>query len=132
MHRKVITFLLAALMSSTLVSGAFVVDVDYSGTWSGTILVPEEGKRIRSPLHASFKHDGETLTGTIGPSTKAMLAITRGRVETTKFGTTITFDMPGEGFTMHFELRPDGDLLRGAAKLDGEKLTAAVELQPVK
>jgi hypothetical protein len=132
MHRNVITFLLVALMSSTLVSGAFVVNVDYSGRWSGTILVPDEGKRIRSPLHASFKHDGETLTGTLGPSTNAMLAITKGRVETTRFGTIITFDMPGEGFAMHFELRPAGDSLRGVAKLDGETLTAAVELQLVK
>jgi hypothetical protein len=105
---------------------------DFSGTWTGTIAIPEQGKRVKNPLHAAFKQSGVELTGTIGPEAKAQLGISKGRVEATKFGTVVTFDMPGPGFVMHFELVPDGGALRGIARLDGEKATAPVELLLVK
>ena len=135
MSRKLLTFVLTAVLSSTMalaMQSASTGAQDLTGTWSGSIAIPDQGKHVKSPLHASFKQDGADLTGTLGPQPNAQLPIAKGRVETTKFGTVITFDMPGQGFVMHFELRPDGEWLRGLARLDGEKVPAPVELQSTK
>jgi hypothetical protein len=135
MPRKLLAFVLTVVLSSTValaMQSAFAGAQDVSGVWSGSIAIPEQGKRVKSPLHASFKQEGADLTGTLGPQPNAQLPITKGRVESTKFGTVITFDMPGQGFVMHFELRPDGEWLRGLARLDGEKAPAPVELQSTK
>ena len=133
MTRRVLAVVLTVVMSvSALASQSAPVGPDLTGSWSGTIAIPEKGRRVKNPLHAAFKHAGAELTGTIGPEANAQLGISKGRVETTKFGTVVTFDLPGAGFVMHFELVPDGTALRGVAKLDGERTTAPVELQLVK
>lgn len=133
MTRRVLVTVLTVVMSATaLAMQKAPVPADLTGSWTGTIAIPEKGKRVTNPLHAAFKQAGEELTGTIGPEANAQLSIAKGRVETTKFGTVVTFDMPGAGFVMHFELRPDGSALRGVARLDGEKATAPVELVTVK
>ena len=133
MTRRVLVVVLTVVMSVA----AFAMQnapagPDFTGAWSGTIAIPEKGRRVKNPLHAAFKQTGATLTGTIGPEANGQLAISKGRVETTKFGTVVTFDLPGAGFVMHFELVPDGTALRGVAKLDGERATAPVELLLVK
>lgn len=133
MTRKVLVTVFAVVMSTAaLAMQSTSAAPDVSGSWAGSIAIPEKGKRVKNPLHAAFKQAGDQLTGTIGPSANAQLGISKGRVETTKFGTVVTFDMPGAGFVMHFELRPDGSALRGVARLDGEKATAPVELLVVK
>jgi hypothetical protein len=133
MTRRILVLVLTVVMSATVLAmqGA-PAGPDFTGTWAGTIAIPEKGKRVKNPLHAAFKQSGDELTGTIGPEAKAQLGISKGRVETTKFGTVVTFDMAGAGFVMHFELVPDGTALRGVARLDGEKATAPVELVLVK
>jgi hypothetical protein len=131
MTRRVLVGVLTVVMSAAALAMQSA-GPDVTGSWAGTIAIPEKGRRVKNPLHAAFKQAGDQLTGTIGPEAGAQLGISRGRVETTKFGTVVTFDMPGAGFVMHFELRPDGSALRGVAKLDGEKATAPVELQIVK
>jgi hypothetical protein len=133
MTRRVLVAVLTVVMSAAaLAMQGAPAGRDLTGSWAGTIAIPEKGKRVKNPLHAAFKQVGDQLTGTIGPEASAQLGISKGRVETTKFGTVVTFDMPGAGFVMHFELVPDGSALRGVAKLDGEKATAPVELQIVK
>jgi hypothetical protein len=133
MTRRVLVAVLTVVMSAAaLAMQAAPPGPDFTGAWAGTIAIPEKGRRVKNPLHAAFKQAGDELTGTIGPEANAQLGISKGRVETTKFGTVVTFDMPGAGFVMHFELVPDGTTLRGVARLDGEKTTAPVELQIVK
>ena len=133
MTRRVLVAVLTVVMSAAaLAMQGAPAGPDFTGSWAGTIAIPEKGKRVKNPLHAAFKQAGDQLTGTIGPEASAQLGISKGRVETTKFGTVVTFDMAGAGFVMHFELVPDGSALRGVAKLDGEKATAPVELQMVK
>jgi len=133
MTRRVLVAVLTVVMSAAaLAMQGAPAGPDLTGSWTGTIAIPEKGKRVKNPLHAAFKQAGDQLTGTIGPEASAQLGISKGRVETTKFGTVVTFDMAGAGFVMHFELVPDGSALRGVAKLDGEKATAPVELQMVK
>jgi hypothetical protein len=132
MTRRVLVAVLTVVMSAAALAMQAPAGPDLTGSWAGTIAIPEKGQRVKNPLHAAFSQAGDQLTGTIGPAANAQLGISKGRVETTKFGTVVTFDMPGAGFVMHFELRPDGSALRGVAKLDGEKATAPVELQIVK
>ena len=133
MTRRVLVTVLTVVMSAAVVAMQKAPAApDLTGSWAGTIAIPEKGKRVKNPLHAAFTQAGDQLTGTIGPEANAQLGIAKGRVETTKFGTVVTFDMPAAGFVMHFELRPDGTALRGVARLDGEKATAPVELLAVK
>ena len=133
MTRRVLVAVLTVVMSAAaLAMQSGPAGPDLTGSWVGTIAIPEKGTRVKNPLHAAFKQSGAELTGTIGPEEKAQLGISKGRVETTKFGTVVTFDMAGAGFVMHFELRPNGSALRGVARLDGEKATAPVELQIIK
>jgi len=133
MTRRVLVAVLTVVMSTAALAGQRTPAApDLTGSWTGTIAIPDKGRRVKNPLHAAFKQAGDELTGTIGPEANAQLGISKGRIERTKFGTVVTFDMPGAGFVMHFELRPDGSALRGVAKLDGEKATAPVELLIVK
>lgn len=131
MYRKVVAPVLAVLIASTVALTALVPDADYSGKYAGTITIPS-GKREKSAFHASFTQQGAELTGTVGGSPDQQVAFSKGRVESTKFGTLITFDIPVQNVFMHFELRPFQNTLRGVAKLDGERATAPVELQLVK
>src|SRR5262245_58954401 len=102
---------------------------DLSGTWSGTIAIPEEGKREKSPLFATFKQVGSNLTGSVGPRADAQVSISKGQVESTKFGTSTTFELVGPSFVMRFDLKLGDGMLRGLARLDSEKATAPVELK---
>ena len=107
--------------------------LDFTGTWLGTIAIPEKGKRGKpSELRVMLKHDGKLLTGTIGPTPTGPVAISNGRVQATQYGTALYFDLKAPQFTMQFQLRPDdGPILRGLARLDGIDGTAPVELRLV-
>lgn len=130
MARKLAALAFIALVSSTPGLATQSAAPDFTGTWTGTIRIPEKGKPAdTTPLYAVFTHVGSELTGTIGPEPDGQLPISRGQVEATKFGTVITFNMAGPSFMMRFELRPAGGVLRGLARLDGEKAVAPVELQ---
>jgi len=130
MARKLAALAFIALVSSAPGLATQSAPPDLTGTWTGTIRIPEKGKRgNETPLYASFTQVGTELTGSIGPEPDARLPISRGRVEATKFGTVITFNMAGPSFMMRFELRAADGVLRGLARLDSEKATAPVELQ---
>jgi hypothetical protein len=131
MARKLIaTVIAAAVMSTVVLARASSNAPNLTGTWTGTIAVPENGRRgDKEPFQASFKQDGVELTGTVGPDADKQMAISKGRVESTKFGTLVTFDLVGPSFSLHFELVPSAGVLRGVARLDRDKSTAAVELQ---
>ena len=132
MARNASALLVAVLIACTVGSASARDLPNLSGAWSGTISIPEKGKLEKSPLHATLKHSGSALSGTVGSSIKSQIDITKGEVESTQFGTSITFDLPGTGSVMHFELRLANNVLRGFARLDGEKAKAPVELQFVK
>ena len=102
---------------------------DLSGGWSGTISIPQDGKREKSPLFATFRQVGSSLTGTVGPCVDAQVSISKGQVESTKFGTSTTFELVGPSFVMRFDLKLGDGLLRGVARLDNEKATAPIELK---
>ena len=129
MARKAVAFALALLTASAILTARGSTAPDVTGKWTGTIAIPGDTKRQKSLLFASFKQNGVELTGAIGPTAEAQLPISKGEIETTKYGTVIRFQMAGPSFVMRFELIPAGEVLRGVARLDGEKATAPVELQ---
>ena len=130
MPRALIALVLAvALMPAVKAARKPVVAADLSGTWSGSIAIPKDGKKEKNPLHAVLKQDGALLSGTVGPSPDAQVTISHGRVENTKFGTSTIFELAGKGFVMRFELRLEEGVLKGVARIDGEKATAPVELR---
>jgi hypothetical protein len=131
MARKLIATVIAAAVMSTVVLARTSYDApNLTGSWTGTIAVPENGKRgDKEPFQATFKQDGVELTGTVGPDADSQLAISKGRVESTKFGTLVTFDLIGPSYALHFELVPARGVMRGVARMDRDKSTAAVELQ---
>jgi hypothetical protein len=104
---------------------------DLSGSWVGLIVIPEKNKRTPSLLYAVLNQSGPTLTGTAGSSARSQTAFTNGRIESTKFGTTIAFNLPGPNSVMEFQLRPAEGMLRGVARLPGATATLAVELHRV-
>ena len=132
MRRYSLAFVLAVLVASTTGAARPTDPSTLTGVWTGTISIPDRGKFEKAALHATFKHDGPKLTGTVGLNSKAQFDISKGLVEATKFGVSTTFDMPATGFVMHFELRLADNVLRGVARLDNEKAVAPVELQLVK
>jgi len=103
---------------------------DLTGPWIGMIVVPEKDKRTPNALQVVLKQTGGTLTGTAG-SSKMQTALTNGRVESTKFGTSLSFNLPGPNSSMEFQLRLDQGVLRGAARLPNVTAAASVELHRV-
>lgn len=102
--------------------------VDLSGSWVGMIAIPEKDKRIPGQLLAVLKHTNGALAGTAGPNTAKQVSLTKTRVEATRFGTTLVFNLPGPNFEMEFQLREAGGMLKGVARIPGVAATAPVEL----
>ena len=101
---------------------------DLSGSWVGMIAIPEKDKRTPGLLLAVLKHADGTLAGTAGPNTGKLVPLTKTRVEATRFGTTLVFNLPGPNFELEFQLRVADGMLKGVARLPGVAATAPVEL----
>ena len=104
---------------------------DLSGSWVGMIAIPEKDRRTPSSFHAVLKQNGGALSGTAGPNTKSQTALTKGRVESTRFGTSLIFNLPGPNIELEFQLRVSDGMLKGVARLPGVAATAPVELHRI-
>jgi hypothetical protein len=83
---------------------------DFTGNWSGEGVTNGESH----PLYFNFKQDGVTLSGTGGPNATEQHPFQNGKID----GDKIAFDvMPGGKGTIHFELKIDGDKLKGTVEL---------------
>ena len=103
--------------------------MDFSGAWVGTLRIPEPGERWQpNALRVVFKQSGYALQGSLVVG-QSKSPIANGRVEATQFGTSLSFQLKGPDFVMRFELRPDGEVLRGVARVDGSRRGAPVELR---
>ena len=106
--------------------------VDLSGSWVGMIAIPEKDKRVPGSLVAVLKHADGKLVGTAGPSTAKQASLTKTRVEATRFGTTLVFNLTGpNNVELEFELRVSDGMLKGVARLPGVAATAPVELHRI-
>lgn len=101
-----------------------------TGIWKGTFTTLNESGPDEDPMHMVAKQTGEDLTGTAGPSPARQWPIQKGKVVTTKDGTTVTFDVASDGPVIHFALKLVDGRLKGGAKAeqDGRKLNAEVDV----
>ena len=142
MNRRIVRFVLVAFAATVLgglsahrvmaiaPTAATSSPIDFSGTWAGTLRIPEAGERwTATAIRVVFKQSGLAITGSLAFAGQAQAPIANGRVEATQFGTSLSFALKGLDFVMRFDLRPDGDVLRGAARIDGTRRTAPIELR---
>lgn len=114
-------FLLLILMASGLAAA------DLTGKWSGTYDVAiSGGDTMKGRVYMVLTQNGSELTGTVGPDQQQQSQIAKGKVD----GDRITFENQTEGPLMHFDLRLEGERIRGEATgdLEGTKIRAKLEL----
>lgn len=128
LRRQLVILPLAVVLCSSLVTAVQTRPPDLTGTWSGTFVIAEPPDE--DPAHFVLKQSGTGLTGTGGPTAERQRPIAKGKVTTTKEGTTATFDVAAEDTVMHFELALVDGRLKGTARAerDGRKMTAAVDV----
>jgi hypothetical protein len=97
---------------------------DATGKWSGT-LTPAD--RDAGPALLILKQDGNTVSGTAGPDESERHEITNGRIE----DGSLKFEVPQGEAVMKFDLRLDGDEIKGdvSRERNGQKQTAKLTLK---
>jgi hypothetical protein len=93
-----------------LVFATSALAADLTGNWSGEGVTNGESH----PLYFVLKQDGNTLTGSGGPDATQQHPFTLAKVE----GDKITLEVGvGEKGTIHFELKTEGQGLKGTVEL---------------
>jgi hypothetical protein len=111
---------------------------DLSGKWAGKFAITRPDGQVSDDVaYAVITHKGTDLTGTIGPNSGEQWPISKGKVEETKTGVKITFEVihPQGNGTANFELSVVKGHLVGKAAISGgggESLSAAVDHERVK
>jgi hypothetical protein len=101
-------FLLAVLVFATSALAA-----DLTGNWSGEGVTNGESH----PLYFVLKQDGATLSGSGGPDASQQHQFQNAKID----GDKIILDVAvGEKGTIHFELKSNGDELKGTVELRRE------------
>ena len=100
---------------------------DVTGTWTGTLVPTNDDANGSHSAYLVLKQDGNKLTGTAGPSDAQGHVIENGKVE----GGKLTFQLGTPAGVMRFELKEDGDELKGnvTREGDGEKQTATLSVK---
>jgi hypothetical protein len=100
-----------------------------TGTWAGTFKDDDRPDQEQTAMIV-LKQDGAVVTGTAGPNADKQMAISKGKVVTTKDGTTVTFEVATDANVMQVELKlVDGHLKGGVkAEQNGEKKSAVLDL----
>ena len=130
--KLVATAILNALTSSVaLARQTSPAPPSVSGKWAGKLIIAADDE---DPIQAVLKQEGAVVTGVAGPSEQLQGAISKGKITTTKEGSTLTFDLELQGIRLQFELKVTKGLLKGIARIEqeGQKATATVELKPAK
>jgi hypothetical protein len=104
----------AALVISVLPIGAQDGQtIDVTGKWESTVESPQ-GSLVSQ---ATYKQDGETLTGThVGQMGELAL---KGTVKGDQISYTITVDMGGQSLTITYSGKISGDTITGTADFGG-------------
>ena len=107
---------------------AIALLADVTGKWSGSFDVTgPDGQTNANRAVFNFKQDGNSLTGTAGPSDEEQMNIRAGKIE----GEKITFEVVLEGGdVIKFELALAENHIKGTANGEhgGEKLSAKVDV----
>lgn len=112
--------LLTSLLLTLSISAA-----NLSGKWTGTFIDTSEGSKSETAV-VILTQDGNTLTGTAGPTTEEQMALSNGKLD----GNNVTFDVKAGEITVHFTLQLVDKHLKGSAKAEanGESKSATLDL----
>ena len=98
------------IMLAILAFATSALAADFTGSWSGEGVANGESH----PLYFVLKQDGNNLTGSGGPNASEQHPFQNGKVD----GDKIVFDViPGNKGTIHFELKLEGEGLKGTVEL---------------
>ena len=114
--------LLFLLLSTVLLA-------DVTGRWTGSIVFDgPNGEKVPGTVLLVLKQDGNTVTGTVGPSEEAQKPIQNGKAEEN----VIIFNVEvREGVSMKFTLKQTGEEISGelSGEHDNQKMTATLSLK---
>jgi hypothetical protein len=130
--RVAILLLVLAFATAGARAGQTPAAPNLSGTWIGAISSADEGDRDEA--YFVLKQTGVELTGTGGPNENQQWAISKGKVATTKEGTTAVFVVETDNMAMQFDLKLVDGRLKGSvsAKRDTAQRTGTVDLARAK
>lgn len=134
MLRRQLGSMLCALVFATAAALALQTPApDLSGTWTGT-MVNNADANDRDGARLVLKHSGATLTGTAGPNAEQQFEVSNAKVATTKDGTTVTFAVANDNFTIHFDLKLVDGHLKGSVRSERgtESRTGTVDFERAK
>ena len=96
-----------------------------TGKWTGTFIDNSEGNKSESAVMI-LTQDGNTLTGTAGPTADEQMAISNGKVD----GNNVTFDIKADEVSIHLTLQLVDNHLKGQiqAEVAGEKHSGTIDL----
>lgn len=102
---------LLLLLGVLALTSVTVLAADVTGTWRGTLLPPNTNDpSMAEPFTASFKQEGDKVTGTIGPEGQ-QLPLTTGTITENK----LTLTISQGNRAMILDLTLDGDKITGTA-----------------
>jgi hypothetical protein len=116
----------ALVIVGAMLTSAYAASADFSGKWSGSS--PDD--HSLGTIYAVLKQDGDTLTGSAGPSESKQFPITTAKVD----GNRLTFEIKMGGGTIRFDLTSAASQLRGTMRLledDGHTANANVVLKRI-
>jgi hypothetical protein len=125
---------LATVLATTLISLASQTAApDLTGAWTGkfSAVLKPGAPPVEEDAFAVLTQKGAEITGTVGPGQNRQFPIKNGKVETTKDGTTVTFDEGRGDPPKHFELKLVNGQLRGTMK-DGATVVTVELLRETK
>jgi hypothetical protein len=120
---------LAFLLSIALTLAA--ADGNVTGQWSGDVITESaEGQHTQYPFVLILKQEGNSLTGTMGPSDGKPLPVQNGKIESGR----LTFTVETDQVSVKFELTLDGGHLKGktAGTDKGQRFTGTLDMTRTK
>lgn len=98
---------------------------DVSGKWVGSYdVTTPDGDSMKGKVVMILTQSGSEVKGTVGPDEQQQSEISKGSVQ----GDVIRFESQTEGPLMKFELKLEGDHIRGEAKGNVESSPLKVKL----
>jgi hypothetical protein len=113
------------LLLTSLLLTLSILAANFGGKWTGTFVDSAETSKNEG-LVLILTQDGNTLTGTAGPTADEQMAISNGKIDSNN----VTFDLKAEEIMIHFTLQLVDNHLKGqaTAEVAGEKHSGVIDL----
>jgi hypothetical protein len=132
-RRFVLSILCVLALASVSASARQTSAPNLAGTWTG-FLASDVNPSDRDSVLLTLKQAGAELTGSGGPNADQQWPIQKGKVSTTKEGTTATFLVVNDTLSIQFDLKLVEGRLKGTIKAqrNGQERTGTVDLERAK